>query len=72
MPLYPKVDATMSDPEKAMAYQQSKTALASANLDQRAHVLALTKRFNLMLRAESSLTNWEWKLTKNYYCSYNN
>jgi hypothetical protein len=28
--LYPKVYASMSDPEKAMAFQQNKTALASA------------------------------------------
>jgi hypothetical protein len=34
IPLYPKVDATVSDPKKAMAYQQNKTALASTDLDQ--------------------------------------
>jgi hypothetical protein len=65
MPLYLKVNATMSDPEKTMAYQQNKTALASADLDQRAHILALAKHLNLMLTAESRLANWEQKLTKN-------
>jgi hypothetical protein len=64
--LYPKVDATMSDLEKAMAYQQNKMALASANLDQQAHILALAKRLNLMLTAESSLADWKRKLTKNW------
>jgi hypothetical protein len=39
--LYPKVDPTMSDTEKAMAYQQNRTALATANLDQRARILTL-------------------------------
>jgi hypothetical protein len=34
VPLYPKVEATMSDPKKAMAYQQNKMAFASADLDQ--------------------------------------
>jgi hypothetical protein len=65
VPLYPKVGATISDPEKAMAYQQNKTALASTDLDQRKHILALAKRLDLMLKAESSLTDWERKLTKN-------
>jgi hypothetical protein len=59
IPLYPKVDATMSDPEKAMAYQQNKTALASADLDQQVRILALAKRLDLMLMAESSLADWE-------------
>ena len=31
----------MTDPEKVMAFQQNKTALASADLDQKAHILAL-------------------------------
>ena len=39
--LYPKVNASMTDPEKAMAFQQNKTALALADLDQKARVLAL-------------------------------
>ena len=60
--LYPKVDASMSDPEKAMAYQQNKTALSSANLDQKECILALADRLDLMLTAESSLANWERKL----------
>jgi hypothetical protein len=65
--LYPKVDATMSDPKKAMAYQQNKTALASADLDQRAPILALAKCLDLMLTAKSSLADWEQKLTKNWF-----
>jgi hypothetical protein len=67
IPLYPKVVATMSDPQKAMAYQQNKMALASANLDQRARILALAKRLNLMLTAESSLADWEQKLMKSWF-----
>ncbi len=67
VPLYPKIDATMSDPEKAMAYQQNKTALASADLDQQARILALAKRLDHMLTAESSLADWERKLTKNWF-----
>ncbi len=39
--LYPKGDASMADPEKAMAFQQHKTALASADLDQKVCILAL-------------------------------
>ena len=39
--LYPKVDASMADPKKAMAFQQNKTALASADLDQKERILAL-------------------------------
>jgi hypothetical protein len=66
MPLYPKVNATMSDQEKAMAYQQNKTAFAFANLDQCVRILALTKRLDLMLTAESSLANWERKIMKNW------
>ena len=60
--LYPKVDASMSDPEKAMAYQQNKTALSSADLDQKERILALADRLDLMLTAESSLADWERKL----------
>jgi hypothetical protein len=55
--LYPKVDPSMSNPEKALAYQQNCTALATANLDQRARILALAKRLDLMLTAESSLAD---------------
>jgi hypothetical protein len=65
--LYPKVDPSMSDPEKAMAYQQNCTALTTADLDQRARILALAERLNLMLTAESSLADWEHKLTKNWF-----
>jgi hypothetical protein len=57
--LYPQVDASMLDPEKAMTFQQNKTALASAELDQKARILALADWLDLMLTAESSLANWE-------------
>ena len=67
VPLYPQMDATMSDPEKAMAYQQSKTALASANLDQCAHILPLARHLDLMLTAESSLAYWECKFIRNWF-----
>jgi hypothetical protein len=52
----------MSDPEKAMAYQQNRTALATADLDQRACILALAERLDLMMTAESRLADWERKL----------
>jgi hypothetical protein len=64
--LYPKVDASMADPEKAMAFQQNKTALASADLDQMERILALADRLDLMLTAESSLADWERKLRHNW------
>jgi hypothetical protein len=64
--LYPKVDASISDPEKAMAFQQNKTALASADLDQKARILALADRLDLMLTAELSLADWERKLRRNW------
>ena len=57
--LYPKVDASTTNPEKAMAFQQNKTALASAGLDQKARILALADRLDLMLTTESSLVDWE-------------
>jgi hypothetical protein len=57
--LYPKADPTMSDPEKALAYQQNCTALATADLDQRACILPLTEWLDLMLTAKSSLADWE-------------
>ncbi len=56
----------MSDPEKATAFQQNKTALASADLDQKARILALADRLDLMLTAESSLADWERKLRRNW------
>ncbi len=65
--LYPKVDASMSDPEKALAYQQNRAALAGADLDQRMRILALTERLDLMHTAESSLADWERRLTKNWF-----
>ncbi len=56
----------MLDPEKAMAFQQNKTALASAELNQKARILALADRLDLMLTAESSLADWERKLRLNW------
>ena len=56
----------MSDPEKAMAFQQNKMALALADLDQKARILALADCLDLMLTAESSLANWERKLRHNW------
>jgi hypothetical protein len=64
--LYPQVNEKMTDPEKAMAYQHNKTALASADLDQCARILTLAVRLNLMLTAESSLADWERKLSHNW------
>ncbi len=64
--LYPKVNASMSDPEKAMVFQQNKTALASADLNQKERILALADRLDLMLTAESSLADWERKLRNNW------
>jgi hypothetical protein len=64
--LYPKVDPSMSDPEKAMAYQQNCTALATADLDQHARILAPAERLNLMLTSKSNLADWECKLAKNW------
>jgi len=60
------VDASMSDPEKAMAFQQNKTALASAEFDHKACILAQANRLDLMLTAESSLVDWERKLRRNW------
>jgi hypothetical protein len=64
--LNPKVDASMSDPEKVMAFQQNKMALALADLNQKARILALADRLDLMLTAESSLADWECKLCRNW------
>ena len=64
--LYPKVDSSMTDPEKALAYQHNKTALASADLDQRARILTLAERLDLMLMAESGLADWKHKLSRNW------
>jgi hypothetical protein len=65
--LYPKVDPTMSNLEKALAYQQNCAVLAGADLDQRACILTLAERLDLMLTAESSLADWERKLSKNWF-----
>jgi hypothetical protein len=54
----------MSDPEKALAFQHNRTALAGADLDQRARILTLADR--MMLTAEAGLANWERKLSKNW------
>jgi hypothetical protein len=64
--LYPKVDSSMTDPKKAHIYQHNKTALASADLDQRARILTLAERLDLMLMAESGLADWERKLSRNW------
>ena len=64
--LYPKVDSSMTDSKKALAYQHNKTALASADLDQRARILTLAERLDLMLMAESGLADWERKLSRNW------
>jgi hypothetical protein len=61
--LYPKFDSTMTNAEKAMAFQHNKTTLLSANVNQRARILTLADRIDLMLTAESSLANWECKLS---------
>ncbi len=63
--LYCKVDETMSDPEKALAFQHNRTALAGADLDQRAQILTLADQLNLMLMAEAGLADWERKLSRN-------
>ena len=62
--LYPKVDASTLDPEKAMAFQQNKMALDLADLDQKARILALADCLDLMMTAESSLADWERKLRR--------
>ena len=64
--LYRKVDETMSDPEKALAFQHNRTALACADLDQHVRILTLADRMNLVLTAEAGLADWERKLSKNW------
>ena len=61
--LYKKADKTMSDPEKALAFQHNRTALAGADLNQRARILTLADRLNLMLTVEAGLADWERKLS---------
>jgi hypothetical protein len=67
VPSYPKVNPSMTDLEKALAYQHNWTALASANLDQRAQILVLAERLDLMLTAKSGLADWERKLIKSWF-----
>ena len=55
----------MTDPEKVMAFQQNRMTLATADLDQKACILALADQLDLMLTAESSLADWEQKLHRN-------
>jgi hypothetical protein len=69
--LYPKVDASMSDPEKVMAFQQNKTALVLADLDQQERILSLADRLDLMLTAEAALADWGRKLNRNW-ANFNN
>ncbi len=57
----------MSDPKKPWAYWHNWTALASADLDQRARILALAEQLDLMLTAKSGLADWERKLTKSWF-----
>ena len=64
--LYCKGDETMSNPEKALAFQHNRTALAGADLDQHARILTLADQMNLMLMAEAGLADWECKLSKNW------
>jgi hypothetical protein len=64
--VYPKVDSSMTDPKKAMAYQHNKTTLASTDLDQQACVLTLADRLDLMLTVESSQSDWEQELSQNW------
>ncbi len=53
--LYPKVVLSMTNAEKALAFQHNKTALASADLNQHARLLTLSNCLNLMLMAEPGL-----------------
>jgi hypothetical protein len=49
-----------------MAFQQIKAALAQADLDQRARILALADRLDLMTTAESILADWERRLNRHW------
>jgi hypothetical protein len=64
--LYPKVDLSMTNADKALAFQHNKTVLASADLNQRTHILTLAEQLNLMLMTKSSLADWEQKLSPNW------
>ena len=46
-----------------MVFQHNKTALSSADVNQRAGILTLADRIDLMLTAKSSLAAWECKLS---------
>jgi hypothetical protein len=61
--LYPKVDSTMTNAEKAMVFQHNKTALSFADVNQCTRILPLAYWINLMLTVKSSLANWEHKLS---------
>ncbi len=67
VPLYPKVHPTTIDPKKTLANQYNPTALAAADIDQQACILALAERLDLMLTAESGLADWERNLTKSWF-----
>jgi hypothetical protein len=56
----------MINAEKALIFQHNKTALALANLNQRARLLTLADSLNLMLTAKLGLANWERKLSRNW------
>jgi hypothetical protein len=60
--LYPKIDGSWPDAEKAMVYQQIKAALATADLDQHVQIRTLADRIDLMTTAESILADWERRL----------
>ncbi len=55
--LYLKVDSSMTDPKKVMAFQHNKAALASADLNQQARILTIADRLDSMLTAKSSLAD---------------
>ncbi len=65
-PFYPKVEGSWSDAEKLMAFQQIIAALAQADLDQRARILALADRLDLMTTAESILADWERRVNRHW------
>jgi hypothetical protein len=56
----------MTNAEKALTFQHNKTALASADLNQRVCLLTLANRLNLVLTAESGLADWEKNLLRNW------
>ncbi len=64
--LYLKGNSSMTNAEKALAFQHNKTAPTLAYLNQRACLLTLADPLNLMLTAELGLTTWERKLSCNW------